>query len=231
MHVTLDDRTIAALARLTENEKQCLRRRLLPQTAKEMAIDLGVSPHAVEKRLKMARTKLGMSSSLDAARLLAATESRLAVPQASDLSPGTEPDDAVPRSGGGRRSIIIGATAMSIAIAAALVVHSIGSAGPAQDKQAGKRTTPEAAAAFLGKDFDSLDRNHSGFVDPDEVPLTMVRLDNGTTEVIEPVRAYVLFVARSDGNGDGRISRAEYVSANRARIEAAGIPKDWKPNG
>ena len=48
-----------ALARLTENEKICLRRRLLPQTAKEMAIDLGISPHAVEKRLKMARAKLG----------------------------------------------------------------------------------------------------------------------------------------------------------------------------
>ncbi len=47
------------IARLTENEKICLRRRLLPQTAKEMAADLGISPHAVEKRLKMARAKLG----------------------------------------------------------------------------------------------------------------------------------------------------------------------------
>jgi DNA-binding CsgD family transcriptional regulator len=63
-----------ALARLTANEKECLRRRLLPQTAKEMASDLGISPHAVEKRLKMARAKLGVSSSLAAARLLAASE-------------------------------------------------------------------------------------------------------------------------------------------------------------
>ena len=52
---TIDARTQAALARLTDNEKECLRRRLLQQTAKEMALDLGVSPHAVEKRLKMAR--------------------------------------------------------------------------------------------------------------------------------------------------------------------------------
>jgi DNA-binding CsgD family transcriptional regulator len=44
----------AAIARLTDNEKECLRRRLRPQTAKEMAIDLGISPYAVEKRLKMA---------------------------------------------------------------------------------------------------------------------------------------------------------------------------------
>ena len=70
----IDARMLAALARLTANEKECLRRRLQQQTAKEMALELGVSPHAVEKRLKMARTKLGLSSSLEAARLLAASE-------------------------------------------------------------------------------------------------------------------------------------------------------------
>ena len=67
---TIDARMQAALARLTDNEKECLRRRLRQQTAKEMALELGVSPHAVEKRLKMARAKLGLSSSLEAARLL-----------------------------------------------------------------------------------------------------------------------------------------------------------------
>lgn len=60
----------AALKRLTDREKECLRRRLNHQSAKEMALDLGISPHAVEKRLKMARAKLGLSSSLDAARAL-----------------------------------------------------------------------------------------------------------------------------------------------------------------
>lgn len=55
--LAIDDAARAALARLTLNEKECLRRRLLHQTAKEMALDLGISPHAVEKRLKMARTK------------------------------------------------------------------------------------------------------------------------------------------------------------------------------
>ncbi len=78
----------AALARLTENEKSCLRRRLLPQTAKEMALELGVSPHAIEKRLKMARAKLGVSSSLHAARLLALFEEgyQRAGPEPSDLA-------------------------------------------------------------------------------------------------------------------------------------------------
>ncbi|MBX3593729.1 hypothetical protein [Sphingomonas sp.] len=53
----IDDATRAALDRLTEAEKMCLRRRFVPQTAKEMAIDLGISPHAIDKRLKMARTR------------------------------------------------------------------------------------------------------------------------------------------------------------------------------
>src|SRR6185503_13082603 len=83
----IDDKTRAALGRLTENEKECLRRRLQQQTAKEMALELGVSPHAVEKRLKMARTKLGLSSSLAAARLLAETEGyQQTGPQAADLA-------------------------------------------------------------------------------------------------------------------------------------------------
>ncbi|HSG35077.1 MAG TPA: sigma factor-like helix-turn-helix DNA-binding protein, partial [Sphingomonadaceae bacterium] len=67
----IDEAMSAALERLTDNEKICLRRRLSHQTAKEMALDLGISPHAVEKRLKMARAKLGLSSSLEAARVLA----------------------------------------------------------------------------------------------------------------------------------------------------------------
>ena len=70
----LTDTKLAALDRLTEREKDCLRRWLLHKTAKEIAIDLGVSPHAVEKRLKMARAKLGVSTSLEAARLLSANE-------------------------------------------------------------------------------------------------------------------------------------------------------------
>jgi DNA-binding CsgD family transcriptional regulator len=89
-NIQADKQGEAALARLTANEKECLRRRLLPQTAKEMATDLGISPHAVEKRLKMARAKLGVSSSLAAARLLAgAEEDQLLVPHIPDLPDGT----------------------------------------------------------------------------------------------------------------------------------------------
>src|SRR6187402_2224262 len=93
MEVMIDARMDAALARLTDNEKECLRRRLQQQTAKEMALELGVSPHAVERRLKMARTKLGLSSSLEAARLLAASEGyQQTGPQASELGSSARSD-------------------------------------------------------------------------------------------------------------------------------------------
>ena len=62
------------LSRLTEREKVCLRQWLQHKSAKEIAADLGISHHAVEKRLKMARTKLGATSSLEAARLLGGAE-------------------------------------------------------------------------------------------------------------------------------------------------------------
>ena len=63
-----------SLSRLTEREKVCLRQWLNHKSAKEIAADLGISHHAVEKRLKMARTKLGATSSLEAARLLGEAE-------------------------------------------------------------------------------------------------------------------------------------------------------------
>ena len=61
----MDESTRAAILRLTMAERECLKRCLNHQTAKQMALDLGISPHAVEKRLKMARAKLGLSSSLE----------------------------------------------------------------------------------------------------------------------------------------------------------------------
>ena len=72
IHWSMDDRE--PLSRLTEREKICLRQWLQHKSAKEIAVDLGISHHAVEKRLKMARTKLGTTSSLEAARRLVEAE-------------------------------------------------------------------------------------------------------------------------------------------------------------
>ena len=75
-----------SLARLTEREKVCLRQWLQHKSAKEIGADIGISHHAVEKRLKMARTKLGATSSLEAARLLGEAEGYgHAVAQSPDL--------------------------------------------------------------------------------------------------------------------------------------------------
>lgn len=63
-----------SLSRLTEREKVCLRQWLQHKSAKEIAADVGISHYAVEKRLKMARTKLGATSSLEAARMLGEAE-------------------------------------------------------------------------------------------------------------------------------------------------------------
>jgi DNA-binding CsgD family transcriptional regulator len=80
----MDDRE--PISRLTEREKVCLRQWLQHKSAKEIAADLGISHHAVEKRLKTARTKLGATSSLEAARMLSAAEGYgQAVPQSPEL--------------------------------------------------------------------------------------------------------------------------------------------------
>ena len=75
-----------SLSRLTEREKVCLRQWLQHKSAKEIAADLGITHHAVEKRLKMARIKLSATSSLEAARTLGEAEGYgQAVAQSPDL--------------------------------------------------------------------------------------------------------------------------------------------------
>ena len=116
--LVIDEKTRAALSRLTAGERECLERRLRHQTAKQMALDLGVSPHAVEKRLKMARAKLGLSSSLDAARLLAAAgQYQQTGPHTPDL-----PDEAPARHARRHRQLIWGVPIVIVATAAALAL-------------------------------------------------------------------------------------------------------------
>lgn len=114
------------LARLSEREKVCLRQWLQHKTAKEIAIDLGISHHAVEKRLRMARTKLDVASSLQAARMLGTAEGYgPTVAQKSDLSEHTRPRQAV-----AVQPAIFGAIAVSLigAAAFALIVQPAGQA-------------------------------------------------------------------------------------------------------
>jgi len=97
-----------SLSRLTDREKVCLRQWLQHKSAKEIAADLRISHHAVEKRLKMARTKLGATSSLEAARMLCEAEGYgQAVAQSPDLA-----SDAVPLHSDFTRLAITGVVIM-----------------------------------------------------------------------------------------------------------------------
>jgi DNA-binding CsgD family transcriptional regulator len=63
-------------ARLTEAQRVALRLFMERKTAKQIALELGITPKAVELRLKGARDALGVSSSAEAARILAAFEQK-----------------------------------------------------------------------------------------------------------------------------------------------------------
>ena len=99
---------LGSLARLTEREKVCLRQWLQHKSAKEIAAELGISHHAVEKRLKMARIKLGATSSLEAARMLVEVEGYgQAVAQTPELV-----SDPLPRHSPFTRLPVLGVTIM-----------------------------------------------------------------------------------------------------------------------
>lgn len=64
--------------RLTAGERDCLRLVFDHKPSKEIAIQLGIGPDAVDKRIKQAMRKLGVSSRIVAARLLAEAETATA---------------------------------------------------------------------------------------------------------------------------------------------------------
>ena len=112
----MDDRE--SLSRLTEREKVCLRQWLQHKSAKEIAADLGISHHAVEKRLKMARIKLDATSSLEAARMLREAEGYgQAVAHSPDLF-----SDALPLHPNFNRRAILGVVIMILVGASLLAL-------------------------------------------------------------------------------------------------------------
>lgn len=119
---------------LSEGQRACLRGVLAMRSSKEIAKELGISPHTVDKRLKDAMKILGVSSRVEAARMLASEEREGYQPLVSpspDLPP-PPPAGAPGRhwqaSGGNRldtwqRLAII----MAIAIAAPMLLGAVAS--------------------------------------------------------------------------------------------------------
>lgn len=69
------------LEKLSAREKDCLRLVLTTDAHKQIAFQLGISTNTVDGHLKSAMRKLGVSSSVRAARMLAAHEDAAAPPQ------------------------------------------------------------------------------------------------------------------------------------------------------
>lgn len=227
------------ITRLTTREKEVLRAWLAHKSAKEIAIDLGITHHAVEKRLKMARTKLGAATSLEAARMLAEAEGAAegygqAVTAAPDLAP---PPPLRPLWR--HRPIVFGAVAMSLVLVLALALAT--GVQPSASKGDLAASTAAATAELteieidgdLTKLFEHLDRNDSGYLEKPESPFVVVEFSEGSgperTEDIatigdgtEPERVAEFYTA-ADTDRDGRVSYPEYRSWSEARWAEMGI--------
>ncbi|MBB3032643.1 EF-hand domain-containing protein [Alteriqipengyuania lutimaris] len=195
----------AAIARLTAKERECLRLWLEHKTAKQIALELGVSHHAVEKRLKMARAKLDVATSLDAARVFAQAEGyNRTVTASPDLHRPTPPAPS-------RRYPIIafGGIAMFLVTVFALAT----ALQPVEPDQI-------AVNGNLERVFELLDRDRNGFLENPESPFVTVEfLDR--SELVEREGIAFLgessdptqideFYATADLDANGRISFDEY---------------------
>ncbi|HMJ93089.1 MAG TPA: helix-turn-helix transcriptional regulator [Allosphingosinicella sp.] len=80
---------------MTEGQRDCLRMVLQHKSSKEIARDLGISPHTVDQRLKQAMRHLGASSRVEAAKRLAALEGQDEYQSLACQAPDIE-DEAIP---------------------------------------------------------------------------------------------------------------------------------------
>lgn len=94
------------MARLTDGQRDCLRLVLAHHNSKEIARELGVSPHTVDQRLRIAMRVLDVQSRFEAARKFAGLEVEAPyqplIYQMSDVEPSRKsrkPDSSTGRSG------------------------------------------------------------------------------------------------------------------------------------
>lgn len=228
--------------RLTLKERECLERWLGHATAKEIAIDLGISHHAVEKRLKSARQKLGVSSTLEAARCLATAEGYGQTASQPSEVPGAAASVQAPftttataHRGPGR--LIAGVSIMSIAIitAAAFAVTAGQAPQPAsQATAAGGRTVIAInrkdgqsvnLADVLANAFATMDRNRDRYLAGDELNNSAFQVRRVRIEPGAPSGPVVTTLAQFDTNGDKRVSEAEFRTGMAGLTARQGTPR------
>src|SRR4051812_34554931 len=92
--------------KLTEGQRACLRMVLQHMSSKDIARALGISPHTVDQRIKLAMRRLGAASRVEAARILAAGkqggEYQDLVHQAPDIDARPAAPPPAARTGEGR---------------------------------------------------------------------------------------------------------------------------------
>jgi DNA-binding CsgD family transcriptional regulator len=146
-----------ALNELTDKEKQTLRLIVRGHDAKSMAAELDLSVHTINERLRVARRKLGVTSSREAARLLFDSESGAYenfVGNSLGEERSTDPGEAGGVVTGKRaRRPIAGVLAMITLFAAGLILTShfadAGDELPAAEASATDQIVAEAARDWL----------------------------------------------------------------------------------
>ncbi|NIJ62183.1 hypothetical protein [Qipengyuania flava] len=213
--------------RLTENEKVCLRRKMLPETSKEVARALDISTHAVDKRLKTARLKLGVSTTLDAARILAEHENRdqSLVPQKMDLPAPQIQNQSLPGMKG-KNLFLLGTGLGGMAMIAGILVLIFQAVTSAPAQQA---TTVTEAEEFLSRSFQLNDKDGSGFIESGEQPpMKIRRIENDGSRSRQRLADADTWIDAFDNNGDQRVSREEYIARLLPSVLEQGIPAGWK---
>lgn len=223
----------AAVARLTAKERECLERWLGHATAKEIALDLGITHHAVEKRLKSARQKLDAASSLDAARILArVTGYGRAVSGSPEVATADAPAQFVghaaarPGTPGLLRhaATVPGVIIMSLALAAALALSLGGNHAETEQTPAEPlRVTGQSIDVrffkqgdeldeHIGSTFDRLDADGSGFIDGPEMAAMRIAVVKSASS-----DSYMILMLRPD-----RDSSADFPTVSLERADGDG---------
>ena len=175
-----------------------------------MALDL--SHHAVEKRLKSARAKLGVGSSIEAAQMVACVEGYgQTVSQSPDLS-----DAAIAGHTGRSNSLKIGALTMIIILAALVTVAMQANLTASSANEGLSIEADEFLVEYLNGQFRKYDMDGSGSITDTEVPDAVAVEEDGRPIIVHDSRARTEFLDRDDQNSDGTVSYAEFVETSLA---------------